>query len=147
MTLDDDDIMRATQREALVVQWQECFSDGTPRDMAGNVYAFSVFGPGVGRALGTPHDEVSAESVLLEDHRGPFLEMRFPLDVSFKLAGLPNLRWQLARVLANGLLDDDSGGLIVIARVPGIEAMPPAMSDDSDAIFFRVIPETDFLTN
>ncbi|SEJ02916.1 hypothetical protein SAMN05428950_101897 [Sphingomonas sp. OV641] len=144
--LDDDDQLRCTQQDVLVLHYQECFSDGTPRGMEGQKLAFTVFGPGVGKALGRAADAVTVASVLRTNvSEGRLLEMRHDPEVTQKLAGHPNLRWRLAEVLGEGVLDTFMGGPLVIEPAPGATGTPASTSSDSDALLIRVRPEYDFL--
>ncbi|SEJ02953.1 hypothetical protein SAMN05428950_101898 [Sphingomonas sp. OV641] len=134
LDLDRNDNMRAFQHDALRLSYQRKLATGEFSQMEGEAYVFTIYGSGVGAALGLPSDEVTANGVRLESGEGPSYEFLHLPEVSRRLAGLPRLRYRFAKVRPDGALVPRFGGQFVIEPSPDVDGITPDLPSEGGSL-------------
>lgn len=113
---DRNNNMTALQHDELRLTYRRYLVDGTPSQMDGEAFVFTIFGDGVGDALGLGVDKVAAAGIRYGGELMPFFEFLHAPEVAPALAGLPYLRYTFAKVRPDNALVPRFGGLFTIKR-------------------------------
>ena len=125
LMIDDAGNMKVPARDPVGVRYRRLLPDGTPGQMLGEVYAFTIWGHDVGKALGFDIDEVTAPSVRAADLDGPYFEMLHAPGVGPALAGMVGLQAKVVEIDENGQEDTRYVGHLYIEPSAGAGAVEP----------------------
>jgi hypothetical protein len=136
LTIDISGRMIVRAHDALALGYQMLDANGFARELPGARFAFTISGPGVGTALGTSADAVTALSTPRQLSNGFTHIMRHPAHVGPALAGLVDLEWAFTRLWRDEDEPVDRGPLSIEHAAAAVGAQRP---DQSGSAVYLII--------